>query len=127
LTYFWASNSIVANSPLGGACVNDGDATVDDQGHNIIQAIECISDPTSQTSDPMLGPLQHNGGATHTHAPSPGSPAIDGGDTASCPDADQRGVPRPLDGDGNGTAVCDIGSLEYVQFTGSLYLPIVSR
>jgi len=44
-------------------------------------------------TDPMLGPLQDNGGPTVTHAPLTGSPAIDMGDPnfTPPPDYDQRG------------------------------------
>jgi predicted outer membrane repeat protein len=44
-------------------------------------------------TDPMLGPLQDNGGPTFTHALLPGSPAIDAGDPnfTPPPDYDQRG------------------------------------
>ncbi len=42
------------------------------------------------------------------------SPAIDTGDDVKCPHTDQRGIPRPQDGDSDGTAVCDIGSYELV-------------
>lgn len=43
--------------------------------------------------DPLLGPLQDNGGLTFTHALSPGSPAINAGDPnlGPPPDFDQRG------------------------------------
>lgn len=63
-------------------------------------------------ADPLLGPLEDNGGDTWTHALLPGSPAIDAGDNAYCPASDQRGVERPKDGDGDGSAVCDIGAFE---------------
>jgi CSLREA domain-containing protein len=50
-------------------------------------------------TDPLLGPLQDNGGPTFTHALLTGSPAIDAGDPAFDPNAftppltyDQRGV-----------------------------------
>jgi hypothetical protein len=45
------------------------------------------------TTDPMLGPLQDNGGPTFTHALSQGSPAVDAGDPnfTPSPDYDQRG------------------------------------
>ena len=44
-------------------------------------------------TNPMLGPLQDNGGPTFTHAPLQGSPAIDAGDPnfTTPPDYDQRG------------------------------------
>ena len=44
-------------------------------------------------TDPVLGPLQDNGGSTFTHALLPGSPAIDAGDPnfAPPPRQDQRG------------------------------------
>jgi hypothetical protein len=63
--------------------------------------------------DAKLGALSDNGGPTQTHALLPGSPAIDHGDNAGCPDRDQRGYARPADGDGDTTAVCDIGAFEY--------------
>jgi predicted outer membrane repeat protein len=57
-------------------------------------------------ADPLLGPLQDNGGATHTLRPGPEGSAIDAGDNASCPSDDQRGLLRP-----QGEA-CDIGAVE---------------
>ena len=39
-------------------------------------------------------------------------PAIDRGDPVVCPHKDQRGTPRPRDGDTNGSAVCDVGAVE---------------
>lgn len=62
--------------------------------------------------DPGIGPLADNGGPTWTHALLPGSPAIDTAVDAQCPDTDQRGVPRPYDGDEDDVATCDVGAYE---------------
>ena len=64
--------------------------------------------------NPLLGPLANNGGATRTHAPLVGSPAIDAGNSSQL--TDQRGQARPVDdpnvtnaAGGNAT---DIGAYE---------------
>jgi uncharacterized repeat protein (TIGR01451 family) len=64
--------------------------------------------------DPLLGPLQLNGGATPTRALAAGSPAIDAADPSGCVDwngspltKDQRGAAR-VDGH------CDMGAYERV-------------
>lgn len=44
--------------------------------------------------DPLLGPLQDNGGPTPTHALLAGSPAVDGGDPTLGGSVDQRGTVR---------------------------------
>ena len=114
--YHWGggvilNNSIVANSPIGDDCAG----IIIDGGYNIDTDGTCDLDPTNGSlpnTDPLLGPLQDNGGPTWTHALLPDSPAIDAGEDAQCPSTDQRGVPRPQDGDHDGLAVCDIGSFE---------------
>jgi hypothetical protein len=61
-----------------------------------------------------LGPLQNNGGPTSTQALLAGSPAINAGDSAGAPAADQRGfVPRV-----SGSAI-DIGAYESGAAAGS--------
>ncbi|WP_448544752.1 choice-of-anchor Q domain-containing protein [Roseiflexus sp.] len=59
--------------------------------------------------------LLDNGGPTPTVALLSGSPAIDTGDPAvgsSCAVTDQRGITRPIDGNGDGLAACDMGAFE---------------
>ncbi len=64
--------------------------------------------------DPLLGPLQDNGGPVSTHALLIGSPAIDAGPLDG-PSTDARGAARPQDGDGVGGAAFDIGAFEAAQ------------
>ncbi|MDX6659093.1 MAG: hypothetical protein QOH62_3886 [Solirubrobacteraceae bacterium] len=101
--------------------VGAGSGTVvTSQGYNVEDLDQCIPVPDvsdSQDLDPLLGPLQDNGGPTTTMAPLSGSPLIDGG-PATCLDAasvalttDQRGAPR-------GTP-CDIGAYEAVAPTAT--------
>ncbi len=42
-----------------------------------------------------------------------GSPAIDAGDNAFCPNDDALGAQRPVDGNSDGSAVCDVGAYEW--------------
>ncbi len=61
----------------------------------------------------MLGSLDDSVVEPATLMPLIGSPAIDSATAAPLPSHDQRGVPRPFDGDGDDLAVSDRGSVEY--------------
>jgi hypothetical protein len=106
-------NTIVAYNKANGTYDNGysaGDG-VTSLGHNLDSENSCEFDqPTDKiNTDPLLSPLQDNGGPTFTHALLHGSPAIDAGTCAGAPNTDQRGVPRP-----QGTN-CDIGAYELAQ------------
>jgi len=76
-------------------------------------------------TDPRLGLLADNGGFTQTHALGAGSSAIDIGNPGFCPPTDQRGVARPVDGNGDGDPICDMGAYEYVPYYS--YLPLIVK
>jgi hypothetical protein len=78
----------------------------------------------SVQADPQALPPADNGGPTLTSALLPGSPAIDAGDNAGCPATDQRGVQRPVNGDGLAGADCDLGAFEALV---RLFLPLLMR
>lgn len=68
--------------------------------------------PTDQVHPNLMSsPLADKGGPIQTHTLQPDGQAMDAGDDAVCPAIDQRGVSRPVDGDGNSTATCDIGAV----------------
>jgi len=93
------------------------------QGTNDSNADNLSSDATCVAHfhgvDPLLGPLQDNGGPTDTEAPAAGSLAIDHGDQPLCATltADQRGVAIPNDPNVASSfgGPCDLGALEVVQ------------
>lgn len=117
-------NTIIAgDSVFNGGTGPDCQGTFTSGGFNLIGATNgstgwIASDLTGSSAsplDPLLSPLQDNGGPTVTLALLPGSAAIDAGGSGGAP-TDQRGAPRPNDnpaipnapgGDGS-----DIGAFE---------------
>jgi predicted outer membrane repeat protein len=101
-------NTIVAGgvAPIGSDC----SGTFSSAGHNLEDSTPSQCGLTTAGDrvgvNPLLGPLQANGGPTQTQALSGASQAIGAGDNAACPLTDQRGVVRP-----HGSA-CDIGAYE---------------
>jgi len=100
-------SSIVADSTSGPDIA--AGSSFASRGYNLFETVDpsAIIDggATDQTGvDPVLGPLQDNGGPTETQALLAGSPALETS-RAGCGRADQRGVSR-------GLAPCDIGAFE---------------
>jgi hypothetical protein len=87
-------NTIVKTGTSGVNIVNTGTFTSDGYNLSSDDGGGFLTAPGDQiNTDPMLGPLQNNGGSTATHAPLTGSPAIDAGDPNFTPPPlyDQRG------------------------------------
>lgn len=129
-------NSILAanvDATTSGSNVPDCSGALDSGDYNLIGAVDGTCTITGATIgnqvgtilsplDPMIGGLAENGGPTDTHALLTSSPAIDAGNPAGCTALggtplleDQRGWPRPIDGDFDSTATCDIGAFESVR------------
>lgn len=108
--------------------VENCSGTLRSGGYNADSGRSCGLTGTGDRSnlDAQLQPLAENGGPTLTNALLAGSPAIDAGNPAGCKgygganlEVDQRGYPRVVDGNGDGTARCDIGAFEYSLVTAT--------
>ena len=114
-------NTIVAGN-VGIASVGDcGTSVIASLGHNLDGDGSCGFAATGDISstDLLLGSLKDNGGPTLTHRIHGASPATDAGSPATvgsgggaCEVTDQRKVARPIDGNLDTAAVCDIGAFE---------------
>jgi hypothetical protein len=114
-------NSIVAQNGGATQCSGSVSATNSLSGDNT-----CIGFPTPGNLvgvDPKLGGLSYQGGSTITRLVRigaqrvkpllKGSPAIDAASADYCIPYDQLGQPRPVDGNGDFVAKCDMGAFEY--------------
>ena len=112
-------NTIIAGNRVRGTFAHhDCSGTITSQGHNLIgDTTGCVlaGDLTGNQLDvdPLLRPLEDNGGPTQTHALPKASPAVDAADTLLAPAFDQRGVARPQQSRRRPPAVSDIGAYEF--------------
>ncbi|HSD83194.1 MAG TPA: beta-propeller fold lactonase family protein, partial [Anaerolineae bacterium] len=102
----------------------DKQPPIDSKGQNSFSDDSCASDdPTDEKNpDPKLDPPAPNGGLIPgllTQKPKPDSPLVDAIDPAVYPtndpdvgNQDVRGLPRPMNGDGIGLPLFDIGPFE---------------
>jgi hypothetical protein len=120
----YLKNTIVANDGSFPNCKSDMGIGIISLGNNLNSDNTCNLTSTGDltNTNPFLGPLANNGGATLTHALLTGSPAIDKGTNIGCPPTDQRGMPRPLG------ARCDIGAYEFSDtYPFALILPVIRK
>ena len=106
------------NSPTNFTLVNSGSTTIQ---NSVIQggcpANTGVCDNVL-TTPPFLSSANVSTGFAPSYSLGEGSSAIDNGDQPNCPGFednflyDQRGNTRPFDGDGDGVAKCDAGSVE---------------
>jgi hypothetical protein len=105
-----------------------------DSDYNVVHSAKNITCGANSTyvdsgshdlcEDPLLAGLLS--GSTYGMALTSGSPAIDAGDDGVCPGVDHLGAARPVDGDGDGSAVCDSGAYEWQVLSAQGFLPLLS-
>lgn len=126
-----ADNTVTAAGAAGPDCYDFGTGTVSTSGYNLVGIADGCSITAASSDqvgtattpiDPKLGSLQAIGGnGTRVLPLLSGSPAIDAADPqivgsgGTCYSPDQVGTTRPQDDNGDGTAACDIGAVEYVK------------
>ena len=121
-------NTILNRGDSGANIDSFGEVTVTSLGYNLSSddGSGHLTGPGDQiNTDPLLGPLQNNGGTTFTHELLSGSPAINAGDPSFTPPPlfDQRG--SGFDRVVNGRI--DIGSFEVQTQTGAIDLRALGR
>lgn len=99
----------------GTGCVTAGTASIVSLGGNI-GPLGCSMNHGSDAISGVfsgfgLGEFANYGSRINTYLPLTGSAAIDRGGS-DCVGSDARGRFAPVDGDGNGTALCDAGAVE---------------
>ncbi len=126
---FW--NTLIAGNVDEHGTPSDCQGQLRSWDYNLIQSTQnCVITGTTTHNitgtNPLLGPLQNNGGPSWTQALLPNSPAIDAGSPqpiggqSPCEAKDQRGISRPVG------LHCDIGAYE-APISKHVYLPAILR
>jgi CSLREA domain-containing protein len=120
-THLNLTNVIVADSPTGGNCTLF--PPPDSAQWSLSSDATCGFGLGRDSVSLKLNSLANNGGATQTHMPQLGSPAIDNGTDDDAPSIDQRGVMRPQG------VFYDVGAVEVMpgEAPGLFYLPLIRR
>jgi hypothetical protein len=119
----WVPGVTIANSVISGGIgpAGNGNCNADTRGASLGFNLESLDQCGFRAAgdlvnrDPLLGPLQNNGGPTATMLPTANSPLVDKG---SATGADQGGLPRPIDflailnSTAPGANAADIGAVE---------------
>jgi hypothetical protein len=112
-------NVTVKNSILsangGGNCRTTNSITSDGYNHSDDNSCGLANPGDVEGLDVHLGVLQDLGAYQQYYLLDYQSPAIDAANPTDCIDEDQAGKTRPLDGNNDGTARCDKGSIEMVN------------
>lgn len=109
---------------IGAACQAVGDGVIRSDGANILPTAGCPTAAMDQTVTTLaeigLSPLSSFPDGTQGYLPGETSIALE---LQSCDaNADQRGLPRPVDVNQDGFALCDAGALErQLVETGELF------
>lgn len=110
-----AAQLTISNSAVEGLCSfsQSPAPSVGFSGFNVASDSSCaFGVPGGLLIAPLgLSPLLPMG-SSRGHALLPGTPLVDAADASVCLSRDQVGTSRPLDGDADGSAACDVGAIE---------------